>query len=148
MVIKKVSTHTLVILVLLSLGACGGSDTPSPYSDLSCPTVYQPVCAKTTSDASCTGMNCLTHEYTTYGNGCTATVAGAAIAFEGDCELLENKPTFADNLLTMLSYWKCAMREAVYLMISICFSASLLWKANLPKSMPPCSISQRIVAKR
>lgn len=97
MAIKKALIHTLTPLVALSLTACGGSDKQSPYSDLNCPAVYQPFCAKSTLDASCTGNDCPTHEYTTYGDGCSAAIAGAAIAFDGECELLENKTTFADK---------------------------------------------------
>lgn len=105
MAIKIVFIRTFAIFALLSLGACGGSGdstggkiSSSPSDNYTvCPANYEPVCAKTTLDATCAGVDCPTHSYTTYGNGCSAGASGADSAFDGKCELLEDKTTFSEK---------------------------------------------------
>lgn len=105
-----------VVLLTMLLAACGGSNSDdfplqaggadsynSPSSGGGdtvgsvCITLYDPVCAKAPTTINCITTPCPTHDYSTYGNRCSAGSAGAETSFDGECESIEDRLAFSDR---------------------------------------------------
>lgn len=78
-------------------GECGKlEDTPVTQFYGACPAVHDPVCGKTEGEIACITQPCPTHQYKTFGNGCAASMARAAVILDDDCGKLEGAIAFAD----------------------------------------------------
>lgn len=72
--------------------------------DVLCPAVYMPVCAKKQLDVTCAGLDCPTHNYETYSNGCSAGVAGAEVIWTHQgCGALEDEVAVSYPPVKMVS---------------------------------------------
>lgn len=76
-----------------SPSAGDGGDTAGSV----CITLYDPVCAKAPTTINCITTPCPTHDYSTYGNRCSAGSAGAEASFDGECESIEDRLAFSDR---------------------------------------------------
>lgn len=78
-------------------GECGKlEDTPVTEFQGACPAVHDPVCGKTEGDIACINQPCPTHQYRTFGNGCAASLARAAVVLDDQCGTLEGAIAYAD----------------------------------------------------
>lgn len=64
---------------------------------VACTQQYDPVCAKVEADLRCITEPCITHEYRSFGNACSASASKAQIAFIGECDGLKGQVAFGDR---------------------------------------------------
>lgn len=78
-------------------GECGKLEgTPVTQFEGACPAVHDPVCGKDEGQIACITQPCPTHQYQTFGNGCEASLARAAVVLDDQCGELEGAIAFAD----------------------------------------------------
>lgn len=88
---------------IVQQGECGKLEgTPVTQFEGACPAVHDPVCGKAEAGIACITQPCPTHQYRTFGNGCEASLARAAVVLDDQCGTLEGAIAFADPPVRMV----------------------------------------------
>lgn len=93
-------------------GECGKLEgTPVTQFEGACPAVVDPVCGKAPAGIACITQPCPTHAYKTFGNGCEASLARAAVVLDDECGTLEGTAAFAEPPVTVVGKLATTAKE-------------------------------------